>query len=71
MDVLGPWFTHLTFDGGHQGGGFAADKGPASQIDLDVEVKAGAKDVLPQKPASRAANGPCKVFTASGYSART
>ncbi len=49
MDVLGARLTGLALDGLHQGRGLAADEGAAAAGDPDVEVEAGAQDVLAEE----------------------
>ncbi len=45
----GPGLAPVALDGGHEGGLLAADEGAGAQAQLDVEVEAGAEDVLAQQ----------------------
>ena len=45
----GPRLAAVALDGGHQRGLLAADEGAGAHADLEVEVEAGAQDVLAQQ----------------------
>ena len=50
MDILGPRLSRPAFQGGHEGGGLAADERPAPAVDADVEVKPRIENILAQEP---------------------
>ena len=45
----GPGLAAVALDGGHQRGLLAADESAGAQTEVDIEVKAGAEDVLAQQ----------------------
>ena len=45
----GPGFAAVSFDGAHQGGFLAADKGAGAHADFKIEVEIGAEDLVAQQ----------------------
>ena len=63
MDVLGAGFPDFAFQGGHEGGGLAANESAAAASDLDGKIKTRAENIFSEQPiVLRLLDGQTQIF---------